>query len=237
MNTTSTNPRDLDQFESALLTELREHVAARPAPDVVTAPVRHQRRFGRWATGFAVAAATATAVVIASPGGPGVSPAYAVSQQSDGDVVVTIHRLEDSEGLEAALREHGIDADVSYDPNPGSPYHYLNLPDGAIGDEGGTAEIRPGNGADGPKLQQSRPEASTEAIPVEPGDEFDPAGCGTGDPATLSRDGADWVLRIPADSPLQDRPVQITTSVDIDLMVGYAGDAPDSYCYVASEAG
>ena len=67
-----------------------------------------------------------------------------------------------------------------------------------------------------PQLQQSRPEASTEAVPVEPGDEFDPAGCGTGDPATLSRDGADWVLRIPADSPLQDRPVQITTSVDVD---------------------
>jgi hypothetical protein len=233
MKTAPTNPRELDPFEAALLTELREHVAARPATETVVAePARHH--WGRWATGLAVAAATATAVVIASPGGPGASPAYAVDEDSDGDVVVTIHRLEDSVGLEAALAEHGIDADVSYDPTPGSPYHYLHLPVGAISDEGGTVEIRPGGRDEGPTLQQSGPEASTEAIPLEPGEEVDPAGCGTGDPATLKHEGDDWVLRIPADSPLHDRPVEITTSVDPDLMVGYAGDAPDSYCYVAS---
>jgi hypothetical protein len=37
-----------------------------------------------------------------------------VEQEGNGDVVVTIHRLTDAAGLEKALREHGIDAQVTY---------------------------------------------------------------------------------------------------------------------------
>ena len=113
MNTPSTAPRDLDQFESALLTELRGQVAARPEPAAVPAlAVRPHHR--RWAAGLAVAAAAATAFVVGFPGGPAVNPAFAVAQEADGEVVATIHELEDAAGLEEALRAAGIDAHVSY---------------------------------------------------------------------------------------------------------------------------
>jgi hypothetical protein len=238
MNTPPTTAQPLDHFESALLTELREHVAAHPVHETATAPVTHQRHRGRWAAGLAMAAAAATAFVVASPGGPATSPAYAVEQTGDGEVVVTIHRLEDSSGLEQALREHGIDADVSYDPASRDGGHTSMTPDGEVEapppGERGTTERKADSGGEGPQLDQSGPGVVTEAEPAEPGEGFDPAGCGTGEPATLSQDGADWVLRIPADSPLQDRAVRITTGVDGDLMVEYPGDAPNSYCGVAS---
>jgi hypothetical protein len=44
----------------------------------------------------------------------GTSAAFAVEQESDGDVVVTIRRLTDPAGLEKALGERGIDASVTY---------------------------------------------------------------------------------------------------------------------------
>jgi hypothetical protein len=109
-------PPTLDRFERALLQELRAHVADRE-PEATTTPATqrpHRRR--RWAAGLAAAAAAATAYVVVSPGGPAVSPAYAVTQQDDGDVVVTIHRLEDAAGLAAALAERGIEAEVDFAP-------------------------------------------------------------------------------------------------------------------------
>ena len=57
---------------------------------------------------------------------------------------------------------------------------------------------------------------------------------GSSEPATLTHEGDDWVLRIPADSPLQDRPVQITTGADGQLGAFYAGSEPGSYCGVVS---
>ena len=112
MNTPST----LDALRGrAASTELRAHVATRD-PEATPAPQPHRRHRRRWAAGLAAAAAAASAFVVVSPGGPAVSPAYAVDQQADGDVVVTIHRLEDAAGLEAALAEHGIEAEVSFEP-------------------------------------------------------------------------------------------------------------------------
>jgi hypothetical protein len=230
-------PPTLDRFETALLDELRAHVATRPATDTPTplAPRRTRRR--RWVAGLAAAAAAATAYVVVSPGGPAVSPAYAVSENADGDVVVTIHRLEDSDGLERALREHGIDAEVSFDPDDHFGEHIIESPDGlappsGTPDVGGTDE-RSGGGSDGPKLESSDEGAVSEAVPgTGPAD--DPAGCGFGSRATLTEDGGDWVLRIPADSPLQDREVQITTSAAGDLSVAYPGDQPNSYCGVVT---
>jgi hypothetical protein len=239
MNTPPSTAQPLDHFESALLGELREHVATRSAPDLpmpAATPRRHHVR--RWAIGAVGAAAAAAVAVVVAPGGPGASPAYAVQQAADGDVVVTIHRLEDAAGLERALRENGIDADVSFEGTSRLDELTFQMPDGEVGPpppgESGSVERKSESGGEGPRLDSSEAEGFTEAEPAEPGDEIDPGGCGTGQPATLRQDGGDWVLRIPADSPLQDREVAITTVAGGDLAVAYPGDSPNSYCGVAS---
>ncbi|MBU2694941.1 hypothetical protein [Pimelobacter sp. 30-1] len=95
----------LDTFEQSLLTELRRHVADRPSPR------RTRRR--RWAAagaGLVAAGSIATGAVLLQPG-----PAFAVQEEADGDIVVTIASLDDAAGLERALAEHGVEAEVSYD--------------------------------------------------------------------------------------------------------------------------
>ncbi len=229
MNTPPTAPPkgspSLDHFETALLGELKEHVATRPAGT----PVRERpRRRKRVAVGIAAAAAAATAYVVVSPGGPAVSPAYAVSQEADGDVVVTVHRLEDSEGLERALAEHGIEADVSFSPTPNE--HGYN-----------TFELGPFGAAEDPPPGESGKSFDYEAEGEEPGAAVDQAipgqvpdlpDCGDrgAEPATLTHEGADWVLRIPADSPAQDRPIVISTASDGGLMVAFEANDPGAYC-------
>lgn len=207
----------LDRFESALLDELRDHVATRSVPELTT-PQRHPRR--RVVAGVAVAAAAATAFVVASLGGPGASPAYAVEQTADGEVVVTISRLEDSAGLERALRDKGIDADVDYDPTNG---------------DGEPGPAREEMTDEHPQEGTEEGGFVTEGQPAEShGSEVDPGGCGAGGPATLGQEEDDWVLRIPAQSPMQDRPVQITTRPGGDLVAFYAGDTPGAYCSVVT---
>lgn len=117
-------PDDLEMHRQA--ERLRPAVVAR-----LTAPgprPRSQRR--RWVAGLAAAAAAATAAVVLAPGGPAVSPAYAVDREADGEVVITINRLEDEAGLETALREHGIDAEVTYG------FGWVNLPGLPVPDPG-----------------------------------------------------------------------------------------------------
>jgi hypothetical protein len=230
VNTPSTTPPALDTFETALLGELRAHVATRPA----TAPVRQAprpHRPRRWATGLAAAAAAATAYVVVSPGGPAVSPAYAVSENADGEVVVTVHRLEDADGLEQALREHGIDAEVSFDPDDHLGDFVFEGPEEELpplsGTETGRTVEREKGGSGGPTLERPGQGNGTA-------DPSDDVGCGTGEPATLTQEGDAWVLRIPADSPLQDREVQLTTTAGGELMAAYPGDDPGSYCAVVS---
>ena len=186
--------------------------------------VQRPHHRGRWAAGVLAAAAAATAYVVVSPGGPAVSPAYAIDQQADGDVVVTIHRLEDADGLEAALQEHGIDAEVSFNPSDDGTF-WMGAPDGGSGDlppEGGTR-----NGHER-EFNYARPTIPDEA----PGD----IGCGmgSGEPATLTQEGDDWVLLIPAESPLQDRPVSITTGVGGTLGAAYQGNDPGTFCALVS---
>jgi hypothetical protein len=249
--TSPTNPRDLDGFESALLTELREHVASRPATETITetstetttAAVTRPRHHRRWAAGLAVAAAGATAFVVASPGGPGASPAYAVSQESDGDVVVTIHRLEDSAGLEAALRDHGIDADVSWQPPPVGEHGVITYML-----RGGSAEDMPQDEAEGAPEgggksfnYEAEPEGGGKGNQAQAPDgqvaDLPDCGAGAAEPATLNHQDDDWVLRIPADSPAQDRHIVIGTASDGTLMVAFAGDDPGSYCAFLSTGG
>lgn len=96
---------DLDSFESSLLGELRSAVGTRTAH----APRRHRLP--------AAAAAVVVGALAITSGSMLLRPdaAFAVTEQSDGDIVIAIHRLDDTEGLERALASHGITANVNYD--------------------------------------------------------------------------------------------------------------------------
>lgn len=229
----------LDAFESALLAELRRH-ATQPA--VAPVPVRRRRRRRVLAVAAAGLAASVAGVVgLTTLGG---SPAYAVDVQGDGDVVVTVHRLADAAGLEKALRAQGIDAEVSYDTDGDDGPTSVGIgPDGepVIGDEppppagevpdGGTVEehssVSGGSDAQGQVTE-------SEGLPAG---EKDPCGFSPGNPAAspadLSKVGSDWVLTIPAESPLMDRRVTIGTDANGGLTVFYAGDQAGSFCGVS----
>jgi hypothetical protein len=249
MNSTS----QLDPFESALLAELRREVAEHPAPVVRPRPGRRRRL-----AAFGVAGIAATAAAVFSLGSGGGSPAYAVETTSSGEVIVTVHRLDDADGLQQALRAQGIDADVSY--NADGPGAAVGIgPDGSLGSDGDVAPARPADGsgamggATGTEHGKGHVESNsgsissgdsasdtTEAQPLPDGSGDDPCGLGAdlgNEPATLTQDGSDWVLRIPADSPLQDRHVEVGTDAAGTLSVTYAGDDPGSMCGVISMHG
>jgi hypothetical protein len=134
--------------------------------------------------------------VIGLGAGPGSAPAYAIAEDASGDVVVTVHELQDAAGLEDALRAHGIDADVTYDARPSVPGTVqFPLPEGGI-DAGGSHD-RVGGPA---------------------------CGFGSGVAASLRHDGSDWVLTVPQGSPLMTRPVQIAADGAGDLSVVYSTD-------------
>lgn len=100
----------LDPFEARLLADLRREVA-----DHTSAEVRTPRRTRRPLVAAAAVAATAMVGVILVPG-LGTPPAYSVQEGNAGEITVEIHRPEDAAGLENALTEHGINADVTYLP-------------------------------------------------------------------------------------------------------------------------
>jgi hypothetical protein len=190
---------EFDSFDRALLTELRQ-VAAEPA----TAPVRRTRK--RWAyAGTGVAAAAVTAFGLTTLGSPS---AYAVNEQGDGDIVITIHELDDADGLEQALAEHGIEADVDYrsDGLAGVVIDAPDLPEGAEIEGGvirGKAEVESGGGVD-------------QAIPGQlPAN--DPCGGFENLPFTSELTSDDYVITIPSDSVLResDAVLRITTSGDL----------------------
>lgn len=210
----------LDGFDRALLTELR-HVAIEGAP----APRRARRRLALGGTGVATAAATA--VAFTTFGSPA---AYAVAENGDGDVVITIRELEDAAGLEEALADHGIEADVDYDASaddgttigsPDDPAGQLGevpaLPDGAEGGHvvKGDAHAQPEEGSGtGPSLSGPGP-----------GTEDDPCGGPDHLPFETDLSGDAYTITIPADSVLldQDAALRITTSGDIeDQLAGLA---------------
>ncbi|MEZ0577265.1 hypothetical protein [Nocardioides sp. MH1] len=202
---------ELDGFDRALLTELRL-VAAEGAP----AP-RRTRRIALAGTG--AAAVAATVVGVTTLGSP--AAAYAVAETGDGDVVVTIRELEDASGLEDALADHGIDADVDYDSSDGGLTiegpdgeagqlpEGTDLPDGA--DEGhvmkGRAHVEAESGS-GPSLDASGGPLGKD----------DPCGGPDRMPFTTDLSADAYTITIPADSVLldQDAALQITTSGDID---------------------
>lgn len=99
----------LDSFETALLARLREHVDQQP-------PARPRPSRARLLLGAAATVAAATLMVVVLPGLGG-TPAYSVQEGNSGTITVEVERLEDAEGLEAELADHGIDADVTYLPD------------------------------------------------------------------------------------------------------------------------
>lgn len=101
----------LDTYETRLLAELRREVAA--TAEAAPPPVRTRRRALTLAAG--VAAAAVVGVVLAP--GLGTTPAYSVQEGNAGEVEVQINRPEDAAGLERALEEHGIAADITYLPD------------------------------------------------------------------------------------------------------------------------
>lgn len=104
----------LDSFEERLLAELRDYVA-----EPAAAGRRHEQRSRRLGSfryvlrGIAVAAAIGAILMVP---GLGSTPAYSVGEGNAGEVYVQINRPEDAAGLERALEEHGINADITYLP-------------------------------------------------------------------------------------------------------------------------
>lgn len=100
-------PQSLDaDWSTATLRHI--FASSEPAATRTLTPVRR-----RVVASVMAVAAVVVALVVGSFT-MGTSAAFAVEQDGNGDVVVTIHRLTDAAGLEDALREHGINAQVTY---------------------------------------------------------------------------------------------------------------------------
>ncbi|QLQ11052.1 MAG: hypothetical protein HZY75_12655 [Nocardioidaceae bacterium] len=101
----------LDNFETELLTALRAEVATRDTQ--TSRPSRARRRVAALAVAVVGAVMAVLAAFLLQP-----TAAYAVEKETNGDVVVTIKSLKDADGLERALRDAGINAEVDYDATP-----------------------------------------------------------------------------------------------------------------------
>lgn len=98
----------LDSFETELLTELRAVIADRNSAPAKTARRARTGRIGLVAAAAAVVAAAAFIPAVMA------TPAFAVTDQPSGTIHVQVNRLEDADGLRAALEAHGVTADVTY---------------------------------------------------------------------------------------------------------------------------
>ena len=182
----------LDDFETALLTELRTVVAASDGQQVRP---RHRKRIAVLAA--AVAAAVVAIAVTLGLDATRPSPAYAVADTGAGDIVVTITRLDDAKGLEQALAEHGIKAEVDYDAE-------------LFQAEDDTA---------------SDPDSFVAGLPVDPcqeGDEFPVQTQNTGDEFVITIDGdsvlPDALLSITTTGDL-DGPAGLAVSYTATLLI------------------
>lgn len=112
-----------DNFEERLLTRLKAEVAERgaaaarlEAEEASTAAPAWRRRAPRLAfAGGAAVATLATAIAINAGSGDG-SKAFAVETQDGGGTTIKVNSPEDAPGLEAALEEAGIPAEIDWLP-------------------------------------------------------------------------------------------------------------------------
>ncbi|HJQ04907.1 MAG TPA: hypothetical protein VJ872_05660 [Nocardioides sp.] len=208
---------DLDTFDRALLTELRQ-VAAETA----VAPKRRTGRRWAFASG-GVAAAAAGIIGLSATLGSGA--AYAVDDTSNGDTVITIHQLSDAAGLEKALADHGIDATVDYDGSA-----LTSTPAGA------KLQPAPGGQSSG-GTRIGKGSATSGSIQVggtatgQDGKSTSPCGDFTHMPFTTDMTKEAYTITIPADSVLRtsDAELEITTTGDLGeqfagLEVSYSVD-------------
>jgi hypothetical protein len=114
-------PRDRGKgFEERLLVRLKAVVAERGAAaagsgaPVATAPGPRRRRPLRLALAGAAVLAVAAVVLVVSSGGDSTSRAFAVQPLSGGGVAIKIYSLEDTDGLEEALKQAGIPAQIDW---------------------------------------------------------------------------------------------------------------------------
>ncbi len=110
-------------FEQRLLARLKAVVAERgaavaaaEAADAQPATSSWRRRAPRLALGGGIALAAIAAVLIVNAGGDSTSKAFAVEPQQGGGVRIKIYSLEDASGLEQALQDAGIQAQVTWLP-------------------------------------------------------------------------------------------------------------------------
>ncbi|MBS1888284.1 MAG: hypothetical protein JSU06_13960 [Actinobacteria bacterium] len=110
-----------DDFESRLLAHLKALVAARgdaasrrEVAAGAAGPPIWRRRGPRLALVGALALVAIVTAIVARAGDGDGSTAFAVEPQPGGGVTIKIYRLEDAAGLEAALKEAGIRAQVSW---------------------------------------------------------------------------------------------------------------------------
>lgn len=210
-----TTETPLTSFETALLSELRDNVSAR-----ATAPKRRRRSIA--AVAAAGIAALATGIGLTTMGG---SPAFAVDTSADGDIVVRIHELTDAAGLEQALADQGVTADVSYGGEAGNTI--------TVDQDG---NVSPGNEAPSrelPKDDQKMVGRTDGTVGASPESHTNPSGedpCGpTAElPVTVARDGGDFVITIDGDSAIAKEDVRITTlsrGDGADIVVTFAPSA------------
>jgi len=191
INDTGHNP-ELDSFDRALLAELRTVVTERaPAPTSRARRVRRPLALG----GVAAAAVAAFGITTLNP-----TAAYAVDRTGNGDIVITIHRLDDADGLEQALADNGIAAHVDYEAS------------GATTAPVDPQALQPGDVVEGHT-------ASGGTLVGDPGDLAD-SPCGNFESMPLTTDLRDdeFVITIPKDSVLtdQDSVLEINTTGDIE---------------------
>lgn len=112
-------------FEQRLLARLKAVVAERGAAAVAAAATRAPATTSSWrqraprlalGAGVALAAVAVAVALIVGAGGDNPSKAFAVEPQNGGGVRIEIYRLEDAPGLEQALEDAGIQAQVTWLP-------------------------------------------------------------------------------------------------------------------------
>jgi hypothetical protein len=147
--------RDTDSdFEQRLLDELKAVVAERGAKQATAiegaTPRSAWRRAPRLALGAVAVLVVAAAVLIFNSGGDNPPRAFAVEPQEGGGVTIKVYSLEDASGLEQALEEAGIKAQVTWLPagmvcrEPHYTPSIVHLPGG--GSLGGMTMGGPGTG-------------------------------------------------------------------------------------------
>jgi hypothetical protein len=115
--------KPLPDFEQRLLARLKAVVAERGAAAAAAEAAEAQattpswrRRAPRLALGAGVALAAIAIALIVSAGGDNASKAFAVEPQRGGGVRIKVYSLEDASGLEQALQDAGIKAQVTWLP-------------------------------------------------------------------------------------------------------------------------